>query len=142
MTGIASIIEGDEIPLVLFLEGGDTDLYPRAVIRDAAGAVVDTVDLTHQADGIYINAGAAVLMPATPQVSVHFKVYAEATYTTESVRYNPVVDIFARLLDAIKAKTDQMNFTVPSHLDVNMRYHADNLEYGTGTPGDPWRGYP
>ncbi len=140
--GIASIIEGDEIPLMLFLRGGESNLYPQAVVRDAAGAVIDTVNLTHQADGIYINAGAAVLMPATPLVSVHFKVYAEATYTTESLRYSPAVDTFARLLDAIKAKTDQMNFTVPDHLDVNMRYHNDLEEYGSGTPGDPWRGYP
>ncbi len=142
MGGIASIVEGDNIPIVLFLRDGDSSFHPRAVVRQEDGTLVGTVDLDHQSDGVYTSNSAPLVMPATNLVFVAYTVYVDPGHTQESLKYQKSMDTFARLLDAIKAKTDQMNFTVADHLDVNMRYHNDQREYGTGTPGDKWRGYP
>jgi len=41
---------------------------------------------------------------------------------------------------SIKAKTDQMQFTVANHLDVNIQYLNDAELIGDGTGGNSWRG--
>lgn len=47
----------------------------------------------------------------------------------------------ARITD-IKAKTDQMVFTNPNELDVNVKSQNDATVHGTGIVSDKWRGTP
>jgi hypothetical protein len=42
------------------------------------------------------------------------------------------------LIDAIKAKTDPLTFTVANELNANTRYVAGTQLQGTGTTGDEW----
>lgn len=123
MSSLTTIVTGDIIPILLFLQGKEETLYPQAVIRRADGVVVDTVDLDHQVGGLYVNSGADIAMPVTEFVTVQFTVYTDVNRTVESLRYNSTIDTFAAL-------------------HVNIKYQNDHLLYGTGTPGDPWRGYP
>jgi uncharacterized phosphosugar-binding protein len=41
---------------------------------------------------------------------------------------------------AVKAKTDQLQFTVANMLNVNIQYMNDAVLLGNGTGGDLWRG--
>ena len=41
-------------------------------------------------------------------------------------------------IDAIKAKTDSLNFTVANQVDANIQYVNDVLVNGTGALGDEW----
>ena len=43
------------------------------------------------------------------------------------------------LLDAIKAKTDSLNFTVAGEVNANARYLAGTAVIGAGTSGNKWR---
>ena len=43
-------------------------------------------------------------------------------------------------LTDIKAKTDQLTFTVPNHLDVNAEYMNSAKIIGNGLDGNSWRG--
>jgi hypothetical protein len=142
MSNMVSIVVGDNIPLFLFLEGREADLYPVATIRQADGTFVDTIEMVHQNAGRYVSSEPPVAMPDTEFVTVDFTVYTTAQHLTESLKYKPVIDMFAALLSPITDKTDQMIFTVPNFLDINLKRHNDQVEYGSGTPGDPWRGYP
>lgn len=42
------------------------------------------------------------------------------------------------VVDAIKAKTDSLTFTVAGHADVNLQYVNDVQVTGTGASGDEW----
>jgi hypothetical protein len=44
------------------------------------------------------------------------------------------------LIDAIKAKTDDLTFTVANELDVNVKSQNDGEVFGAGTSADKWRG--
>jgi prophage DNA circulation protein len=117
------IVLGDEIPVVLFLQGQDTNLFPLATIRQADGTLIDVIELVHQSNGVYVSSEAPVAMPSTEFVTVAYTVYTDALWTTESLRYNPTIDAFVTL-------------------GANIKYQNSQPLYGTGTPGDPWRGYP
>ncbi len=43
-------------------------------------------------------------------------------------------------IDAIKAKTDQLTFTIANKLNANTQYMNDTLVNGNGTSGNKWRG--
>lgn len=48
------------------------------------------------------------------------------------------VDTVDGIVDAIKLKTDDLNFTVAGQVDANIQYVNDVLVAGTGAPGDEW----
>jgi hypothetical protein len=48
------------------------------------------------------------------------------------------VDTVDTVVDAIKLKTDDLNFTVAGQVDANIQYVNDVLVGGTGAPGDEW----
>jgi hypothetical protein len=99
MSGIVPIAQGDEIPLVLQLPDGDETQFPRALIYNDAGGFVTQADLSHTANGLYINVGTAVVMTAAPFLSAVFITYSNAGRTTESTKYTRASETFA-LLDA------------------------------------------
>ena len=79
---------GSSLALSLTLEGGDTDLYPRAAIY-TGGSFIENVDLSHVALGRYTGAW-------TPASSVDydavFIVYDDAPRTQESAKYFRVAE--------------------------------------------------
>jgi hypothetical protein len=50
------------------------------------------------------------------------------------------VDTVDTVADAIKVKTDQLNFTVAGEVDANAQSMNNTTINGTGTSGDKWRG--
>ena len=149
MSGIVPIADGEEIPLVLQVTDGAEDLYPRVILYRDTGSVLAQSDLTHVANGLYINSGSPVLMTNVPFVAAVFIIYTDAGRTQESKRYVRSTEVFAQAqnagaadIAAIKAKTDQLAFTKANEVDVNVKSQNEATVHGTGVSGDLWRGYP
>lgn len=85
---------GDQIPIQVQLFDGATGKFPRAVVRDAAGATISgsPFSLTHVATGQYSNA--AAVMPSTAFVTVQIAVYNDAGFTTLSSDHEITLDEF------------------------------------------------
>ena len=71
---------GQLIPLELQLSDGNTGMFPRALVYNAAGSLLSTVDLTHVAQGRYAND--TLTMTNTPYTAVTFIVYSDSGHTT------------------------------------------------------------
>lgn len=65
-----------------------------------------------------------------------------ATLATSQPNYAPATVVALATVDsnvdAIKAKTDSLNFTVAGYADVNAYYIKGQGITGSGTPADPW----
>ena len=48
------------------------------------------------------------------------------------------IDTIDTVVDAIKAKTDSLAFTVAGQVDANIQYVNDVLVNGDGSPGTEW----
>lgn len=73
-----------------------------------------------------------------PNVQVVRELSANATVVTTGG--SALTPTEAAQLAAVKAKTDQMAFTNPNQVDVNVKSLNDTELLGTGTDGDKWRG--
>ncbi len=85
---------GDQIPIQVQLFDGATGKFPRAVVRDAAGATISgsPFSLTHVALGQYSNT--AAVMPSTAYVTVQIAVYNDAGFTALSADHEITLDQF------------------------------------------------
>lgn len=85
---------GDTIYLELQLSNGATDKYPRAYVRNTAGAEISgsPVDLVHVSGGLYTNSD--LQMPSTDQVTAQFKVFSDSGHTSEDTTFEKVVEAF------------------------------------------------
>jgi hypothetical protein len=90
--GIGSRQVGDTIPLSLNLSDGAENLYPQAIVRDALGQLVSTVNLDHVGEGLY--ADNSLTMPDTPYITALYTVYTDAGRTTQSTDYTEISDVF------------------------------------------------
>lgn len=88
------IAPGSSVPLALLLEDGAAGKFPQAEIRDPAGTLLNTLDLTHIASGHYTNT--TFLMPDEAWVAVVYIVYNEIGHTTESIDHLRDQDVFTR----------------------------------------------
>jgi hypothetical protein len=97
---------GDPLYLVLQLDGGETNKYPRAYLTKADGTAVtgSPVDLVHEADGKYKNS--ALVMPNTPEVKATYKVFDDSGHTSLSTDYPFTMDIIQ--LDNITAAVNSI----------------------------------
>lgn len=89
---------GAEVPVVLQLSDGDTGLFPAASIYDNEGNLLQTVNLSHDANGNYAP-GTAYTMPNENFIKVIYITYTDSGRTTESTQHGRVVDVFS--LDTI-----------------------------------------
>lgn len=79
---------GEDVPLSLVLGDYATDLYPRVRVY-LADTLVDSVDLTHVANGYYT---AAWEVAAVGTYSLVYDVYTDAGHTTLSDDYEPAME--------------------------------------------------
>lgn len=76
-TGV--VTEGEVVPVVAQLGDGSTDKYVRAWVRNAAGTILGTLDLTAGDRGLYRDD--SLVMPETDFVTVQFRVYSDSDYS-------------------------------------------------------------
>lgn len=79
-------IATETVPIVLQLDDFATGLYPRAFIQEEDGTVgpLDTVDLDHVNEGLYLG---QYQIPTADKFVIRYKVYTDASRTTESDDY-------------------------------------------------------
>ncbi len=87
---------GDPIQLNLQLEGGETDKFPLAILRDSDGNELSESPraLAHVGDGLYSNDD--ILMPNFPEVTATYKVYDDEDHLTLTDDYSFSIDEFHR----------------------------------------------
>jgi hypothetical protein len=90
---VIKLAVGDVIPLELQLADGSTAQFPRALLYNAAAALIATIDLTHVANGRY--ADDTQTMPNTGYVAVTYIVYSDAGHTTLAA-YDQAIDLFVK----------------------------------------------
>ena len=91
MTLATTLSVGEVVPVALILEDGNTSQYPQAVVYDATGTPLTTLDLTHVANGLYT---ASYVMPNTDAIELVYITYSDAAHTTENTTYGRDVDVF------------------------------------------------
>ena len=77
------IVIGAEVPVLVQIADGATDQFPQAEIRDNEANLLTTLDLSHQASGVYVPA-AAYTMPDETFIKITYIIYSDAGHTTES----------------------------------------------------------
>lgn len=94
MTGVQV---GVEVAILLQLVDGATDQYPQAQVRDDEANLLATLNLSHQADGVYAPA-APYSMPDEIFIEVSYIVYSDAGHSAENTLYERRLDIFYRIV--------------------------------------------
>jgi hypothetical protein len=84
-------VVGISAPLQLQLKTAAAGLWPRALIKDSVGGLVDTIDLNDVGGGLYLGAYAFL---ASGSYNAVFKVYTDNLYTEEAP-YETVSDGYA-----------------------------------------------
>lgn len=85
MSARSKLRNGAEFLLVVQLDAADTGLFPQAEVRNSAGTLLDTEDLSHVTDGKYTGTytmGSAAL-------NISYFVYTDSGHTTLSTKYRP-----------------------------------------------------
>ena len=116
---------GNPVFLNIHLGSGLAGKFVQAVIKNAAGAVLATVDLVDEASGSYFN-NTDYLMPNLPFIQVTYKVYDDAGHTTLSADDQDGSVIFAlkEVLDAIQ-RLDEIFVTVEDGGDAVVTAGAE-----------------
>jgi len=92
-----AITRGETVPLSLQLDDGAMGKFPQAVVRDAAGAPLATVDLAHVSLGLYT--ATSLAMPDEAFLTVTYITYDDAPHTTESPDHLRAQDVFVQEVD-------------------------------------------
>jgi len=95
MSGMMNINVGSEVPVLLQISDGATNQFPQAEIRDKDGNVLTTLDLSHEASGLYVPSS-PYLMPDEEFIKIIYIVYSDASHTTESLMYLRDCDVFMK----------------------------------------------
>lgn len=85
---------GELLSVSLQAFNGAEDLYPQAIVRDTAGAVLATIDLSHVGDGLYVNR--TFLMPNFVIVTTQYKVYTDSDHTVLHEDYQDGLDVYVK----------------------------------------------
>ena len=117
MSSILSLQIGSTVPILLQIVDGATDQYPQAEIRDNEGNLLTTLDLSHEASGLYTVSGTAYLMPDEIYIKSTYIVYSDTTHSGESNIYLRDVDIFYKI-DTSDYKAT--GFSVPGEYDATL----------------------
>ena len=115
MSGIASLQVGETVPVCLQIVDGAVDQYPQAIVRDDQGNLLTTLDLSHEANGLYVP-GSPYSMPDEIFIKVTYVVYSDAGHTTESTVYLRDTDVFnaTNPLLANDARLDHLDADISS----------------------------
>lgn len=97
---------GDPVPVVLQIVKLESGLYPQAEIRDDAANLLTTLDMTHEASGLYV--ATTYNMPDEEFIKITYIVYTDAGHTTESGSYLRDVDVFVK----DESLTDKTGFSL------------------------------
>jgi len=85
---------GDNVPLVLQIYDGATDVYPIAKVFSPTAEELHSVELEHQGSGLYV---ASVPMPYLSHITVQYKTYEDPGHTQLSGAYTIAAEVFFRL---------------------------------------------
>lgn len=96
MAGITNTEVGAVIPVSVQIVDGATDQYPQAVVYDDQGNLLTTLNLSHEANGLYVPASPYV-MPDEVFVKITYIVYEDSGHTTESDAYLRDLDVFMKI---------------------------------------------
>lgn len=122
---------GDPVPVVLQMVQSVSNLYPQAEIRDDAANLLTTLDMTHEASGLYV--AATYNMPDEEFIKVTYIVYTDAGHTTESTSYLRGFDSFIK---------DESNTVVPDVAGTLATYdpptNAEMVAAFTEIKGATW----
>lgn len=98
-------------PIILELDGGETNQYPKAVIMNDAGAVQDWFLMSHVTDGCYLSTG------WTPSVEDYYhitkEVFTDSLFTTSSSTYGITVELVK--VDSIENDVTSITSNVSWH---------------------------
>lgn len=86
----------------------------------------DQVQLAQSAEVTQINNKVDILQTEVGNIMSNFDINTDSLHAISDA------------VDLVKAKTDQLGFTVPNILDTNIQYVNDVQVKGTGTDSDPW----
>ncbi len=128
MKGIGRIEVGETVPVVLQIPLGTTGLFPQAEIRDDVGTLLTTLDLSHEASGLYVP-GSPYAMPAEIFIKITYIVYTDAPHTIESAVDLRSVDIWVQV-DPTNYMADLTDVALEASVQ-DVIVQTDNL------PGDP-----
>ena len=95
MAGTTKVITGQKLPVLLQLANGVTTQYPQAEIRDSDGNLLITLDLSHEASGMYVS-DIEYTMPNEDFIKITYIVYSDSGHSTESAIYMRDADIFIK----------------------------------------------
>lgn len=135
MTGIASLRVGETVPVCLQIVDGVTNQYPQAIVRDDQGNLLTTLDLSHEANGLYVP-GSPYSMPDEIFIKVTYVVYSDAGHTTESTVYLRDTDTFIATnpLLANDARLDHLDADISSR-SSHAAPDLSNLDVAVSTRG-------
>lgn len=103
---------GEKIPLVVFLEDEEENLFPLATLKDDSQNEIGQVALSSAGGGEYTDK--SFTMPSTDFVTAEIRIYSDSGHTVLS-RYKPVASIFTKdqafalILDQVIAKLNGLN---------------------------------
>jgi hypothetical protein len=108
MSGFLNIEYLSNVPIMLRILDKNEDQYPQAEIRDSDNTLLTTLDLVHQADGLYIPS-TLYTMPDETFITATYIVYSDVGHVTESELYLRDVDVFCKInIDEYKADVSSL----------------------------------
>lgn len=108
-----SLRVGDEVPIFIQLEDGATDQFPRVLVRDPSDVLLQTVDLSHAANGLY-TPGTAYVMPDEDYIRLSAIIYSDSGHTTENTAYGRTAESYYKNLDASQASVSALSIPTAS----------------------------
>ena len=103
---------GEKLPIVVFLEDEEENLFPLATLKDADQNEIGQVALSSAGGGEYTDN--SFTMPSTEFVTAEIRIYSDAGHTVLS-RYKPVASIFTKdhtfalVMDQLITKINGLN---------------------------------
>ena len=108
MSLFGSIRVGEVVPIFIQLDDGNTSQFPQVEIRNPSDLLLQTVDLSHVANGLYVP-DSPFLMPDEPFIRVSGIIYSDSGRTTENTSFSRIASSYAKKIDATQASVDGLN---------------------------------
>lgn len=125
-------IPGDSFTVAVTLEGGETDLYVKAILKDSDNLELPFSPLAvpHRHNGLYLT---RKIYPDTDFVSIVYEIYKDAAFTEPALYFieGQVLDksIESEIIDQINDHTtDQVNKLAYTGQVMSVEASDDSLE--------------
>jgi hypothetical protein len=116
---------GEYLPIALQVAGGEETLFPQVVLTDKDGLEIETLDLVHRLNGLYLY-DTPYTMNTESIIYATYIVYTDSYGGTESGIYSRVLDTFYR--SNIKATVNQVPFEAAQ---LTWQLELDDCDLGT-----------